>query len=135
MSVLTRPILPFCTAILLAGCTYYPDVTFDMTTIDNPHQFEIDKRKCEALADRIDLQNEVVATSMLAGFAGGLTVAGIAAAIYGTVYQEAIPFIAGATFLGTNVGADYVKRKEQRQKTKLLSQCMRERGYRVYSYG
>jgi hypothetical protein len=135
MKTFARPIAPFCMAILMASCTYQPDVTFDTNNIENRQQFEIDRERCEALANRIDLQNEVVATTLLAGFAGGLTVAGIGAAIYGTVYAEAIPFIAGATFLGANAGADFGKRKEKRQKTKLLGQCMREEGYRVYTYG
>lgn len=134
MSVFTRPILPCCVALLIIGCTYNPSITYDRKALSDQAQFQADKQRCEAMADQIDLSNDAIGTSTAFGFASGLGVAGIGAAIYGTVYAEAIPFIVGATYIGGHFGVDWVKRKEQRQKTKLLGQCMRDEGYRVYTH-
>ena len=134
MHVCARRYAPFFAALFMAACTYHPDVTFDTSRIEDVSKFHKDKAYCEGLTKRINLTGHARAVSVLSAAAGGLTVAGIASAIYGQVNPQAMPFILGAAFIGATLGSDIVYRKEQRQKTKLLSQCMCERGYRVYSH-
>jgi hypothetical protein len=86
-----------------------------------------------AIAANIDMSGEAIRKSIGGGLLGGGAVAGAAALAYGAVFAPAIPFIIAGGAAGGGLWGNSASKEEIRIKEKILSECMTDRGYRVYS--
>ena len=104
-------------ALVVAGCAANPDPIVDMRGVD-PVLYEQDLAECKNY--RSQIQTEV---GVAKGAAGGAAVGGAIGAISGDAAKGAgIGAVAG--------GAKSVQLNE-RQKQRVVKNCMRGRGYRV----
>ena len=101
----------------LAGCAAHPDPIVDMKGVD-PERLARDQAECEEYAEQI-----VIGEGVAKGSAVGAAVGAAAGAINGDVGRGAAN---GALYGGTRsgLGAD-------RDRQKVVKNCLRGRGYRV----
>lgn len=107
-------------------------VAVDPVSISDQSKYKVDLAQCEEVARTYDLTGTTVTTGVIAGAAGGATVAGVALAVAGGLFPPAIPFIvAGAVAAGAG-GVGWTKSKEKDAREKVLAACLTERGYKAY---
>jgi len=119
--------------IILSGCVSTPQIAIDPKSIADPNKYTKDMRQCREIAESYDLSEGMAANTLLGAAAGGTAVAGIATAIAGAVFWPAIPFIVAGTVFAGSVAGGSTKAKETHARENILLECMRQRGYRVYS--
>lgn len=122
---------PVVAALLLAGCSGMK-VAVDPVSITDQAKYKADLAQCEEVAKTYDLTGTKVTTGVIAGTAGGATVAGIALAVAGGVFPPAIPFIAAGALAAGAGGYGWGKGKEREAREKILAACLTERGYKAY---
>lgn len=119
-------------ACLLMGCSGMK-VAVDPMSIQDQTKFKADQAECLRVAETYDLTGTTVTTGVIAGAAGGVTVAGVAMVVAGGLFPPAIPFIvAGAAAAGAG-GVGWTKSKEKEAREKIMAACLNERGYKAYS--
>lgn len=107
-------------------------VAVDPVSITDQTKYQTDMAECRKVAETYDLTGTTVTTGVIAGAAGGATVAGVAMAVAGGLFPPAIPFIlAGAAAAGAG-GVGWTKSKEKEAREKILAACLNERGYKAY---
>jgi hypothetical protein len=104
-------------ALLLAGCAANPDPIVDMQGVD-PVRYQQDLADCKTYKDQI--RTEV---GVAKGAAGGAAVGGAIGAITGDAAQGA--------GVGAVAGGAESARLNEREKQRVVKNCMRGRGYRV----
>jgi len=129
MRILT--VLP--TIFFLIGCASDPQLIFDPATVESAAQFELDQQECTEIASTYDLTGETVIKSVAGGAIGATAVAGIATAVAGAVFLPAIPFIIAGGVVGGGLWGNSVSQEEAEARDQILSQCMEDRGYRIYN--
>jgi hypothetical protein len=101
----------------LAGCAAHPDPIVDMKGVD-AERLARDQAECEEYADQIHVSEGVAR-----GTGAGAAVGAVAGAINGDVARGAAN---GALYGGTRSGLE-----ADRDKQKVVKNCLRGRGYRV----
>ncbi|MDP3636720.1 MAG: hypothetical protein Q8R51_05000 [Azonexus sp.] len=120
-------------ACVILGCAAKPQVIIDKTVIKDTSKYELDLAQCKEVAEQYDLTTEAVGNTAYGGAIGGTAVAGIAAAIAGAVFAPAIPFIVAGAVTGAGIGGGVSKSTEYRAHEKIMNECLKDRGYSVYS--
>ena len=109
--------LAISSALLLAGCSSAPGPIIDTKGVNMAH-YESDLRDCEGYADQIKIERGVAKGAVAGGAVGAATGA-----------------VLGDTAKGAGVGAiGGAARSAQRgeeEKTRVVKNCLRGRGYRV----
>ena len=104
-------------ALLLVGCSSAPGPIIDTKGVNMVH-YEADLRDCEGYAEQIDIERGVAKGTVAGGAVGAATGA-----------------VLGDTAKGAGVGAiGGAARSAQRgeeEKTRVVQNCLRGRGYRV----
>ena len=124
--------IKFCWIILisfiLTNCatSYNPEVVVDTSKVKDLNKYKEDKAQCMKMASSIDLTSEAATKALAWGAAGGVAVAG-------AVFLPAMPFITAWTALGSGAMGYSVKAKERKKRDLILGQCLRDRGYIVYT--
>ena len=120
--------------ILIASCSArQPTLIIDPNSVQDQKQVLVDREECVAIAANIDMSGEAIAKSIGGGLLGSSAVAGAAALAYGAVFAPAIPFIIAGGAAGGGLWGASASKEEIRIKERILSECMTDRGYKVYS--
>ncbi len=119
---------------LLAGCTNTSklQVVVDPASVVDKPKYDADAAQCIEIAKNYDLTGQAAGNAAVAAVASGGAVAGIATAVAGAVFAPAIPFIIAGSLLGGGVAVDRVNKKELAAREKILPECLKDRGYKVY---
>ena len=118
---------------LMSCASSTPQMIIDPASVSDASKLPIDQSECTAIAQQYDLTGEIVAKGIGGGAIGAVAVAGIATAISGGLFAPAIPWmLAGGTASGALWGSS-ASRNEIEARENILSECMTDRGYRVYS--
>ena len=123
------------TALIIAGCTNTSNlqVVVDPSTVVDKQKYDIDANQCIEVAKSFDLTSQAAGNATVGALATGGAVAGVATAVAGAVFWPAIPFIIAGSLLGGGIAGDRVNKKELAAREKILADCLKDRGYRVYS--
>ena len=103
--------------VLLAGCASHPEPIVDMRGVDE-QQLAADMQECEGYSDQV-----IIAKGVAKGSAGGAAVGAAAGAIDGNAGE-------GAGY-GAIWGATRSGLYGDREKRRVMRNCLRGRGYRV----
>jgi hypothetical protein len=119
---------------LLAGCTNTSklQVVVDPASVVDKPKYDADAAQCIEIAKNYDLTGQAAGNAAVAAVASGGAVAGVATAVAGAVFAPAIPFIIAGSLLGGGVAGDRVNKKELAAREKILTECLKDRGYKVY---
>lgn len=119
---------------LLVGCTNTSklQVVVDPASVVDKPKYDVDAAECIQIAKNYDLTGETVGNVAVAAAASGAAVAGVATAVAGAVFAPAIPFIIAGTMFGGGYAGDKVAKKELAAREKILTECLKDRGYKVY---
>ena len=119
---------------LLAGCggKYEPTVVVDNSEVTDMREYNINLEQCKGLAQTINLNSEAATKALAGAAAGGMAIAGVATAVAGALFLSAMPFILAGSALGGSAWSASVSAKETKQRNKIFSSCMRDRGYKAY---
>ena len=118
----------------LTGCASNElRVVADMTKVKDMEKFKYDKEQCIKIAKEIDFSNEATAKTLGGAALGAGAVSGAAALVYGAVFLPAIPFIIAGGLAGGGLGESSVSEEQEDARNSILSQCMTDRGYKVYT--
>jgi hypothetical protein len=104
-------------ALLLAGCAAHPDPIVDMQGVDSA-MYQQDLNDCQGYGDQID-----TATGVTKGVAAGGAVGAATGAISGHTAE-------GAGY-GAIAGGARSAQLNEREKQRVVKNCMHGRGYRV----
>jgi len=110
------------TLLLLVGCAADPIV--DQRDVD-PEQYAVDMTECQGYADQVDTGKEVAKQAGLTGLVGGV----LAGAFE---HGRGVRGVEEGVGAGATIGAARGVRKATNKKERVMSQCMRARGYIVY---
>ena len=130
----SRPLVILCLAgLLLSGCASQPQVVVDPKSITSESRYQQDMDECHKVSQNYDLSNATKTIAALGAAGGGLAVAGLATAVAGAVFLPAVPFIMAGATAGGIAGGGLTKSGETAAREKILSECLRDRGYRTYA--
>jgi hypothetical protein len=120
---------------VISGCTNTSklQVVVDPATVVDKQKYDIDAGQCIEVAKSYDLTTQSTGNAAVGAVAAGGATAGVATAVAGAVFAPAIPFIIAASLLGGGVAGDRVNKKELAAREKILADCLKDRGYKVYS--
>ena len=118
---------------LVSGCASQPQVVVDPKSIADTAKFNSDQTECLAIAKNYDLSGNAVKNATVGAATGGAIVAGVATAVAGAVFLPALPFILVGAAAGGGLMGGTAKKKETEAREAILSQCMTDRGYKVYA--
>ncbi|MDR2113165.1 MAG: hypothetical protein LBQ62_08720 [Candidatus Accumulibacter sp.] len=124
-------VMTVCSFLAVIGCSSV-NVALDPTSIQNRERFRQDYRACQEIAETYDLSGDIATNSVLGAAVGATTVAGIATAIAGTVLMPAVPFIVAGGALGGGFGGGMTKSKENAARETILSDCLKDKGYKTF---
>ena len=110
------------TLLLLVGCAADPIV--DKRSVD-PERYGLDIAECQAYADQVDIGKEVANQAGLTGLVGGV----LAGAFE---HGRGVRGVEEGVGAGATIGATRGVGKGTSKKERVMSQCMRARGYIVY---
>ena len=110
------------TLLLLVGCAADPIV--DQRDVD-PEQYAVDMTECQGYADQVDTGKEVAKQAGLTGLVGGV----LAGAFE---HGRGVRGVEEGVGAGATIGAARGVGKVTNKKERVMSQCMRARGYIVY---
>ena len=110
------------TSLLLAGCAADPIV--DQRGVD-PEQYALDMAECQGYADQVDTGKEVAKQAGMTGLVGGV----LAGAFE---HGRGVRGVKEGVGAGATIGAARGAGKATSKKERVMSQCMRARGYIVY---
>jgi len=110
------------TLLLLVGCAADPIV--DQRDVD-PEQYAVDMTECQGYADQVDTGKEVAKQAGLTGLVGGV----LAGAFE---HGRGVRGVEEGVGAGATIGAARGVGKATNKKERVMSQCMRARGYIVY---
>ena len=121
--------------VVLAGCTNTTNlqVVVDPASVVDKAKYDTDATQCIELAKKYDLSGQAAGNAAIAATAAGVGSAAIATAVAGAVFAPAIPFILLGTLLGGGAAGDKINKKELAAREKILADCLKDRGYKVYS--
>ena len=108
-------------ATLLGGCTTTDEIIIDRKGVDMA-RYAVDKAECEAYADEVRSGEKAVR-----GAASGAVVGGAIGGIVGDSSEAA----ARGAGVGAVTGAAQGLSQGERDKVRVVKQCLRGRGYRV----
>jgi hypothetical protein len=108
--------------LLLAGCAADPIV--DQRGVD-PEQYALDMAECQSYADQVDTGKEAAKQAGLTGLVGG-----VLAGAFG--HGRGVRGVEEGVGAGATIGAARGVGKATNKKERVMSQCMRARGYIVY---
>jgi len=119
---------------LLVGCTNTSklQVVVDPKSVVDKAKYDADAGDCITIAKNFNLENQAAGSAVVGAVAAGGVTAGVASAVAGAVFAPAIPFIIAASLLGGGVAGDRVNKKELAAREKILTECLKDRGYKVY---
>jgi len=110
------------TLLLLVGCAADPIV--DQRGVD-PEQYALDMTECQGYADQVDTGKEVAKQAGMTGLVGGV----LAGAFE---HGRGVRGVEEGVGAGATIGAARGVGKATNKKERVMSQCMRARGYIVY---
>jgi len=110
------------TLLLLVGCAADPIV--DQRDVD-PEQYAVDMTECQGYADQVDTGKEVAKQAGLTGLVGGVLAGAFE---HGRGVQGVVEGVGAGATIGAARGVGKATNKKER----VMSQCMRARGYIVY---
>ena len=110
------------TLLLLVGCAADPIV--DQRDVD-PEQYAVDMTECQGYADQVDTGKEVAKQAGMTGLVGGV----LAGAFE---HGRGVRGVEEGVGAGATIGAARGVGKATNKKERVMSQCMRARGYIVY---
>jgi len=121
-------------AAILTACTNTSklQVVVDPKSVVDKAKYDADAGECITIAKNFDLENQAAGSAVVGAVAAGGLTAGVASAVAGAVFAPAIPFIIAASLLGGGVAGDRVNKKELAAREKILTECLKDRGYKVY---
>ncbi len=119
---------------LLVGCTNTSklQVVVDPASVVDKPKYDVDAGQCIEIAKNYDLTGQTVGNTAVAAAASGAAVAGVSSLVVGGLFAPAIPFIIVGSLLGGGVAGDRVAKKELAAREKILTECLKDRGYKVY---
>ena len=124
-------IASFAVATLLVACASTPKVSVSPTSAPNQEKLEADTKECLEIAKTYDLGKEKKIIGAILG--GGVAGAGAGALAATTVLAPQIALIVGATALGGWLWGGKISKDEMKARENILAQCLKDRGYEVYS--
>ena len=129
-----RLIIVFVAVVFVAGCTNSSklQVVVDPASVVDKSKYDADAAQCIQIAKNYDLTGQTVGNAAVAAAASGAAVAGVATAVAGAVFAPAIPFIIAGSMFGGGYAGDKVAKKELAAREKILTECLKDRGYKVY---
>ena len=104
---------------LLIACASEPIV--DQRGVD-PEQYAIDLSECEQYADQVNMPRLAITRGVVSSVFGSLL-----GAVIGD-QRDSKKLAGGAAVMGTGKGLE----NEERRKRKVLVNCMKSRGYRIF---
>ena len=113
-----KSILAF-TIVLLTACASDPII--DQKGVD-PEQYAIDLRECEQYVAQVNTTKEAVSRGLVSSVFGG-----VLGAVVGD-QGDSKRYAGGAAVVGTGRGLE----NAERRKRKVLVNCMKSRGYRIF---
>ena len=120
-------------SIALISCASTPKLAVNPLSVTSEKQYDADYESCLEIAKTYDLSGETAVKTVAGAAAGGIAVAGVATAVAGAVFAPAIPFIIAGSLAGGGLWGSNTSKEEAMAREKILVQCMRDRGYEVYS--
>ena len=105
----------------------------DPSTVKDEKKLDVDREQCIQIAAQFDLGGEVAGKAVAGAAIGSMAVAGIATAVAGAVFAPAMPFIIAGGAAGGGIWGSKVSKEERKVRDKVLGDCMRDRGYKVYT--
>lgn len=118
--------------ICLIGCAGRQTV-IDTQSISDPANYQKDVSACTAIARQFSRAGATTGATILGALLLGGVVAGVAAASYGDVYEEATPYIGGGILIGGLLGGTLSSASTTRSQNKIYADCLKDRGYKSYS--
>ena len=115
------------------GCaTKAPMIAVDPSSIPDQTVYEQDFENCLNLAKTIDISDEKLMKTLGGAAIGTAAVAGVATAVAGAIFAPAVPFMIAGGMAGGGLWGSSVSKEEQQARESVLTQCLSDKGYRVY---
>jgi hypothetical protein len=115
------------------GCSSKPRIIVNQSSVSDQELYEKDFNGCYEIAKTFDLNNEKAAKGLAGAAIGGTAVAGIASAVAGAVFAPAIPFIIAGSLAGGGLWGASASKEEKTARENIMVQCLKDKGYEVYS--
>ena len=120
-------------SFFVVACSSQPRIVVNQATVKDQEQYVKDFDLCYDIAKTIDLTDETALKSIAGAAVGGTAVAGVATAVAGAVFAPAIPFIVAGSLAGGGLWGASSSKEEQIARERVMTQCLRGKGYEVYS--
>ena len=114
------PALAVSMLVSQAGCVSHPEPIIDTRGVNMAH-YESDLADCQSYADQVRIEKGVAKGTVAGGAVGGAT-----GAVLGNASEGA--------GVGAITGAARSAQIGEREKSQVLKNCLRGRGYRVLNY-
>ncbi len=121
------------TSLTVACTSPTPRIAVDPSTIVDQETYNKDFDSCLALARTIDLSDETAMKAVGGAVIGAAAVGGVATAVAGAIFAPAIPFIIAGSLAGGGLWGSSVSKEEKSAREAVLTGCLRNKGYSVYS--
>lgn len=108
-------------------------LVIDPSSVDDAEKLEIDRGQCIQIAAQFNLSGETAGKAIAGAAIGSVAVAGVATAVAGAIFAPAIPFILAGGAAGGGLWGSKVSKDEKLIRDKVMGDCMRDRGYKVYT--
>ena len=119
--------------LLITGCSSKPRILVNQSTVTDQGKYEEDFAACYEIAKTFDLNDEKALKGLAGAAIGGTAVAGVATAVAGAVFAPAIPFIVAGSLAGGGLWGASASKEERAARESIMAQCLRDKGYEVYS--
>jgi len=128
-------ILLFSSVLFFTSCASNNNqfLVIDPSSVDDAEKLEIDREQCIQIAAQFDLSGETAGKAIAGAAIGSVAVAGVATAVAGAIFAPAIPFILAGGAAGGGLWGSKVSKEEKLVRDKVMGDCMRDRGYKVYT--
>ena len=121
------------TLFVLGGCSSAPRIVVNQSTVTDSAKYDADFEACYTIAKSFDLNDEKALKGIAGAAIGGTAVAGVATAVAGAVFAPAIPFIVAGSLAGGGLWGAAASKEERVARENIMVQCLKEKGYEVYS--
>ena len=126
-------ILVTATLLIQVGCSSAPRIIVNQDIVSDQNQYDNDFKACHEIAKSFDLNDEKAIKGLAGAAIGGTAVAGVATAVAGAVFAPAIPFIVAGSLAGGGLWGASASKEERIAREHIMVQCLKEKGYEVYS--
>ena len=120
-------------SLIVSCASDKPFLVVDPNSVVDEERLKVDTEQCIQIAEQYDLSGEMAGKAVAGAAIGVAAVAGVATAVAGAIFAPAIPFMIAGGAAGGGLWGSKISKEEREVRDKVLGDCMKDRGYKVYT--